>query len=326
MKSQVANENDWSFSTGNYEITEQKNVWQNAMEKVFLSVPTYHSDNLSGEINYKKTPLGLEFVMLSGSPQTIIGNYPDVTESLWLAIILEGEAELKINHKVIDLKTKNVLYGSSGNIDHVELNMFSEFKILTIEIPNTVFYKRLINPLSIRAGVLEENYGMNALLADFLQSISTHIGHLRIDRFHAIEISLTELFLSNLSEKITVQSFTDKTHAEGFKQLCHLIDENIHNSALNLTFLAQRNHVSTRYIQKLFSEANLSINQYIREKRLELCKRDLSNEMNQQVSISEICYRWGFNDLAYFSRVFSQYVGMCPSDYRNQVIKKNSLE
>ncbi|MFW1798152.1 helix-turn-helix domain-containing protein [Acinetobacter guillouiae] len=322
MKPQTLNENDWTFSTHNFEITEQKNVWQNAMEKVFLSVPTYHSDNLSGEINYKKTPLGLEFVMLSGSPQTIIGNYPDITESLWLAIILEGEAELKINHEVLDLRNKNILYGSSGNIDYVELNMYSEFKILTIEIPNTVFYKRLINPLSIRAGVLEPNSGMSALLSEFLQSISKHIQHLKIDKFHAIETSLTELFLSNLSDKITIQSFTNKIHAESFKHVCHLIEENIHNPALNLTFLAQKNHVSTRYIQKLFNEANLSINQYIRERRLELCKRDLSNHMNQHLSISEICYRWGFNDLAYFSRVFSQYVGICPSDYRNKAIQK----
>ena len=36
----------------------------------------------------------------------------------------------------------------------------------------------------------------------------------------------------------------------------------------------------------------------------------------RQLSISEICFRWGFNGSAHFSRAFKDRYGVSPRDYR----------
>ena len=53
-----------------------------------------------------------------------------------------------------------------------------------------------------------------------------------------------------------------------------------------------------RYIQKLFQQAGMSFSQYVRRRRLEHCYADLGSLAHRNLSISDICFRWGFNDAA----------------------------
>lgn len=292
------------------------------MHQVFLSAEAVHNfHNFYGELSYKKSPLGLEFVLCSGSAQTIIGNYPVPKESLWLAVLLEGSGSLQINDRHIILENKHILYGASGDIDYVSMSMDDHFKMLTIEIPHTVFYKRLVDPLSIRAGVLKNQSAMYNVLLNFLTSISQEVSGLHPEKFHPIEVALTELFVSSLSESIQIRGFTDAGHAKSFQKICDSIEEHLSDCDLSLPFIAEINRVSVRYIQKLFSEVNLSFAQYIRQSRLELCRRDMANTIHQDLTISEICYRWGFNDLSYFSRIFRNQYGVPPRKFKESLVK-----
>ncbi len=57
---------------------------------------------------------------------------------------------------------------------------------------------------------------------------------------------------------------------------------------------------------------------HVRGKRLERCRADLGNCQYGHLSISDICYRWGFNDPAHFSHAFRQNFGLSPRQYREQ--------
>jgi acetamidase/formamidase len=62
----------------------------------------------------------------------------------------------------------------------------------------------------------------------------------------------------------------------------------------------------------------LSLTTYLRQQRLERCKADLSNRQYGHLSISDICFRWGFNDAAHFSHSFRDLYQMSPRQYRQQ--------
>ncbi|MEJ2495042.1 MAG: helix-turn-helix transcriptional regulator [Ignavibacteriaceae bacterium] len=79
---------------------------------------------------------------------------------------------------------------------------------------------------------------------------------------------------------------------------------------------------------KLAEEVNMSISQLsrklnalidqpagqlIRSLRLQRAADLLKNNVG---SIAEICYKTGFNDQAYFSRVFKKQFGCSPSEYK----------
>ena len=70
------------------------------------------------------------------------------------------------------------------------------------------------------------------------------------------------------------------------------------------------------YGRKLFAAAGQNFSTYLRTRRLERCRLDLTSPMFASLSISEICFRWGFNGSAHFSRAFKDRYGVSPRDYR----------
>jgi len=60
-------------------------------------------------------------------------------------------------------------------------------------------------------------------------------------------------------------------------------------------------------------EFGLSPIDYIIKERMRLAKRCLRNPA---LSITEICFKAGFSNLAYFTRMFRQFEGMAPTEYR----------
>ncbi|PZG40052.1 hypothetical protein C1I98_22685 [Spongiactinospora gelatinilytica] len=75
-------------------------------------------------------------------------------------------------------------------------------------------------------------------------------------------------------------------------------------------------YVSTGYLHKLFRAEGMSVGRYIRERRLEQCRRDLLDPGSREVAVSAIGARWGFADAAHFSRVFKTSYGLAPREYR----------
>src|SRR5262249_35419954 len=55
---------------------------------------------------------------------------------------------------------------------------------------------------------------------------------------------------------------------------------------------------------------------HLKMRRLERCRLDLGNAAMAHFSVSALCFRWGFNDAANFSRAFSARFGVSPRAYR----------
>jgi len=53
------------------------------------------------------------------------------------------------------------------------------------------------------------------------------------------------------------------------------------------------------------------------QSRLEACARALRDPNQRLLNISEIAYRWGFNDLSHFNRAFRAHFDMSPGEWRN---------
>ncbi|QJI37099.1 helix-turn-helix domain-containing protein [Pseudomonas sp. ADAK13] len=308
--------NNWSVNTEHHSQDRRADAWRQALQHVYLStVYDYDTEHLKGYVSYCISPQGIEFVTLSGSAQLLIGDYPLQTESLWLSVVIKGEAYLHIDEQRTELAAGTILYGATGG-DTVALELNDDFCLLTLELPHALFYRRLLNPLSISHGTLSGESATSRLLAKLLVSVAEELEALDSSTFHPVETALTELLIQALSERNAINTFKDPAHAKHFQQICHCIELRLGDSQLSLGKIAEKCHTSERYIQKIFKEAGLGFNQYLRRQRLERCKRDMASQLNGGLSLSEICFRWGFNDQAYFSRVFSAEYGVSPRAYR----------
>ncbi|MCF6252108.1 MAG: helix-turn-helix domain-containing protein [Methylococcaceae bacterium] len=96
------------------------------------------------------------------------------------------------------------------------------------------------------------------------------------------------------------------------------------DSNLNPTKISNAIGLSSRYINILLNQEDTSLMRYIWQHRLEKCRNDLLDRIRCGDRISDIAFRWGFNDLSHFSRVFKQKYGHSPKDYRQLMSCKNN--
>jgi AraC family transcriptional regulator, positive regulator of tynA and feaB len=62
--------------------------------------------------------------------------------------------------------------------------------------------------------------------------------------------------------------------------------------------------LSARHLNRLFAREGTSLMRHVWERRLERCRRDLSDPMMRRRSVGEIAFAAGFNDLSHFSRAY----------------------
>ena len=86
--------------------------------------------------------------------------------------------------------------------------------------------------------------------------------------------------------------------------------------ALGPERVARANFISVRYVHKLFAGEAATVCQWIRDRRLEACRRDLRDPALASHTISEIARRWALPSPAYFSRVFRDVYGCTPTEFR----------
>lgn len=93
------------------------------------------------------------------------------------------------------------------------------------------------------------------------------------------------------------------------------ISEHLADRDLCAERIARAIGCSRSTLYRAFSEHQLSVAEYIRERRLQWVLHTLTNTP-KETSIATIAYRCGFSDLAHFNKVFKRRFGMSPSSYR----------
>ncbi|SFS14894.1 transcriptional regulator, AraC family [Agrococcus baldri] len=104
------------------------------------------------------------------------------------------------------------------------------------------------------------------------------------------------------------------------RQLLHellgTIDELLGDPELSPAQVADAHFISTRHLHAVFAERGITVAGWIRERRLERIRRDLTDAQLADLPIARIASRWGLVNPAHFSRLFRATFGHSPTEYR----------
>ena len=306
----------WKCSTDLVNGDERERVWGEALHQI--SLPTTHLQDHSGfhgDVSSIVSPSGIEFSRVSSSAQTLSGACLSRPPCLWLALPVEGVFQLDDGSESTDLRLGDILYGPTGQ--DTTLKLPEHFVMLYIRIPQTMLYPRLLNLQVLQMGTLTGRAAVNRIFSNLLHSIVDDLEELTDEHIRPIEVALSEFVISSLAESSAMSCF-DVAGASNFHRISQAIELQLGDGDLTLHQIAEQQRVSARYIQKLFQQAGLSFSQYLRQRRLEHCHADLGSSAHRNLSISDICFRWGFNDAAHFSRSFRADYGMTPRAFRQE--------
>ena len=84
--------------------------------------------------------------------------------------------------------------------------------------------------------------------------------------------------------------------------------------------IASAHYISVRYLHKLFEPEGQSVSEWVRNRRLDHCQRDLVNPSLADQTIVSIAGRWGLTNGAHFSRLFRATYGCSPREYRHRAL------
>lgn len=90
------------------------------------------------------------------------------------------------------------------------------------------------------------------------------------------------------------------------------IEDNLDDINLGPSTIAAAHGISVRTLHQLFSSTGTTVGRWIRDRRLKACYRALSHGGSSE-TVTDVAFRWGFNDAAHFSRCFKRAFGVTPS-------------
>lgn len=129
------------------------------------------------------------------------------------------------------------------------------------------------------------------------------------------------LLTDNLCNLLALASLPEATpqHMSPALQLAALLAfcrENLHDPELSPTLAAARMGVSVRTVHLRFQSLGQSFGRWLLDSRLDACAQALRDPVQRACGVSEIAYRWGFNDLSHFNKTFRARFGMTPTHWR----------
>lgn len=81
--------------------------------------------------------------------------------------------------------------------------------------------------------------------------------------------------------------------------------------------LATAQHISIRYLHKLFEDHGSTVGRWIQHRRLEEARRELARPGRSDTTVSAVARRWGFASATHFSRSFRAAYGISPTAWRD---------
>jgi AraC-like DNA-binding protein len=165
--------------------------------------------------------------------------------------------------------------------------------------------------------------GIGALASRFLEQLATGIDHYRPAEAARLATSALDVLATRLAHELGGDRWVPpQTHKRALvARINAFIHEHLGDPELSPGTVAAAHHISLRYLHKLFQEQGETVAAWIRQRRLEACRRDLADPAQATRPVAAIATRRGFSNAAHFARVFKAAHGLTPQDYRRRMLR-----
>jgi AraC-like DNA-binding protein len=160
--------------------------------------------------------------------------------------------------------------------------------------------------------------GLGDLTAQFLLQLARNVDHYSPAEAARLSTAALEVLATRLAHELDARNWGSpqaRRHAM-LTTVQAFIHQHLGDPQLSPAAIAAAHHISLRSLHLLFHEEGLTVAGWIRQRRLERCRRDLSDPALASRPVAAIAARWGFSSAADFSRAFRAMHGMPPAEYR----------
>jgi len=121
-----------------------------------------------------------------------------------------------------------------------------------------------------------------------------------------------------------LSQFSDVVSATLLQEIKKFIRINLAKSKLSPNSICSSFGLSRAHLYRVTAPLG-GVMDYIRNQRLRRSMKELQSPKFSHVSISELAFKWGFNDSGTFTRSFKRYFGMLPKDARESATQSHQI-
>jgi AraC-like DNA-binding protein len=159
--------------------------------------------------------------------------------------------------------------------------------------------------------------GMGRIAADVIASLSENAGEAGEQGAACLATQILDILAIAFEAAPTdMPDGPSLARAAVRKRALAYIDRRISDPALGPATVAAAIGVSTRYLHRVYEPSEKSVGAYIRARRLQRAREDLSDQRLCQRSISEIAAHNGFLNQSFFATSFKKEFGVSPRSVR----------
>ncbi len=262
----------------------------------------------SGTIVTVISPTGARCGLIRRGAQRLTCRMTGAAGDLWLLFPIDGLATISHGRGRERLEAREIAVGAVETA--ATFSFESGSGLLFLSLPGVA--SGLTAPRIIRTGG-----GIAHILAAMLNGVSDTIGQLSPADLRPVEQACARLLPIALGYDMEQPLIgPERIGREAFQRICRVIEQRLGDPRLNLLTLAREQGVSSRYLHKLFERAGERFGHYVRARRLDRCRADLTDPALAGEPVASIGFRWGFTDPAHFSRAFRDRFGVAPRAYR----------
>jgi AraC-like DNA-binding protein len=157
-----------------------------------------------------------------------------------------------------------------------------------------------------------------ALVASLGRELVWHLDFYEGDRGARVGAAFLNLLVLAVATRLDrVPAVSPETREQAMAaRVRAFIGEHLGDPGLSPAMIAAAHHISVRALHRLYEAEGLTVAGWIRQRRLECCRRDLLDAGLHRRPVGAIGARWGFRDATAFSRAFRAAYGLPPGEYR----------
>ncbi len=246
-------------------------------------------------------------------------------EDYEIRLIISGKASCMIGGQIIDYK-KHDIHFIGKNTPHIPVLLQTKKNVKSIilhfhsvlfpenidELPDYVHIAKVLK--EGQAGLVYTKKTLGAEIEKILNEMDGKTGITKVNRL----LHILELLGKSQPKMVIVKQEKEALEKQSRNlEVVSLTRDFLHQNMqreLSLSDIAQAVHTSSTNLCRVFKRnMQLTVFEYLNRIRIEnVCRLLLHSEL----SISEIAYVSGFNNMAYFNRRFKEIMKISPSEFR----------
>ncbi|MFB6877471.1 helix-turn-helix domain-containing protein [Streptomyces sp. NPDC056323] len=304
-----------SFSTRSLDPGDRAAGWEHALSQVFvgLEVAVEGSRPWAGELTAER--LGaLQIATEDFGPGAIVRSAravaADPSTHVLVRLQLEGTALLSQDGRTAELRPGRLAFHDARRPYKIVLPARQRARVLML--PRALLRLEERQLATLTATVVDDaEEGAAALLMPLLRGLVDEVMRTPVTR----RDELARIAAETLGT-VALELVDSQPEPALWERVTACAQARLQDPGLTPQDIADQHGISLRYLHRLFQLQGTTVNAWVRTRRLESAREDLTRAGAAHRSIAALAARWGFANPSHFSRTFREAYGMSPVQWR----------